>query len=365
LADLKNGAIAAIRSSHWRSEVKLQLSLVLGTFCAMAASINPPAGAVFKQPQLAASAGMVALTYGSDNTIWFAGSADGGKTFTSAVKVAQPAGLMLGMHRGPRVVISGNNVVISAVTSPRNGGDGNLVAWHSTDGGRTWSKPVHLNDKNQAAREGLHAMAAGPGGMLYAVWLDDRDGGKALVGAYSSDGGATWSANELIYKSPDGHICECCHPSVAIDSNGVIYAMFRNWLGGSRDMYLAVSKDNGKTFDPAAKLGNGTWKLNGCPMDGGGVTLNGSAVEVVFRRGETIYTDQPGAPEIAIGKGKNPAIAGSAVLWTDTDGVHALRDHKSALLASTGAFPAVASANGKVIAAWEADGKIVVTDKLP
>ena len=58
-------------------------------------------------------------------------------------------------------------------------------------------------------------MVSLPDGSLYATWLDTPGKGKRLMGARSDDGGATWSKNLIIYQSPDGTVCECCHPSVA------------------------------------------------------------------------------------------------------------------------------------------------------
>lgn len=111
-------------------------------------------------------------------------------------------------------------------------------------------------------------------GAVFVTWLDLRDGGTELWSAVSPDGGATWGDNTRVYQSPAGHICECCHPSAAMDGKGRVAVMWRNWLGGSRDMYAAMSDDYGKTFAPAQKLGSGTWKLNGCPMDGGAITFD-------------------------------------------------------------------------------------------
>ena len=128
-----------------------------------------------------------------------------------------------------------------------------------------------INDAPGAPTEGLHSLAADAKGDLFAAWLDKRGGhGTKLYGARSTDGGVTWSKNVMIYDSPEGTICECCHPSVAIDAAGQILVMWRNWLGGSRDMYLTRSRD-GVAFSKPEKLGTGTWPLNACPMDGGGI----------------------------------------------------------------------------------------------
>ena len=129
--------------------------------------------------------------FGSGESIWLARSTDNGRTFAAPAKVADLPKMLLGRHRGPRVVITGNTILVSAIAT-----ESDLYFWRSTDGGRTWSKPVVVNDKPTAAREGLHAMAADAEGHVAAAWLDDRlPGGKRLWGAFSNDGGATWSKN--------------------------------------------------------------------------------------------------------------------------------------------------------------------------
>lgn len=330
-----------------------------------AATIAPPAGTNYEQPQVAIGDGVSGVVFGSPDHVWFAASHDGGKTFGAPVQVAAVPGLMLGMHRGPRIAITKKEIVITAISNQTKGGSGNLVAWRSGDGGGTWSKEAQVNDLAAAAREGLHAMAAGPDGKLYAIWLDDRSKGKELALSMSVDGGATWSKNQIVYSSPEGTICECCHPSIVVNDEGMVFAMFRNWLKGSRDMYLATSRDGGKTFQ-TQKLGNETWKLNGCPMDGGGLAVSGRTVNVVYRRGNTIYVDEPGEPEVELGIGKNPATAGSVVLWSTAAGLMGQTSPgKPALVDAKGAYPVAAERGGRVLVAWQSDGRIVVKDKLP
>src|SRR5262249_24079329 len=146
-----------------------------------------------------------------------------------------------------------------------------LLAWRSPDQGKTWQGPVAVNAVPGSAREGLHAMAAAPDGTVYCVWLDLRAKKSQVYGAASPDGGAGWQNEKLIYESPDGGVCPCCQPSVGYDPRGGLHVMWRNDLNGARDMYLVSSEDGGRTFGPSGKLGQGTWRLKVCPMDGGGL----------------------------------------------------------------------------------------------
>lgn len=325
----------------------------------------PPAE--YRQPQLAASSQMVAMTFGSGNAVFFSASHDGGQTFSKPLKVSDAGKLALGRHRGPRIAITPSAIVISAILGEKGGGaDGDLKSWRSTDGGKTWTGPVTVNDVPAAAREGLHAMAAG-GNVLFATWLDLRAKGTKLYGARSEDGGATWSKNIAVYESPDGTICQCCHPSAAVDGKGTVHVMWRNAMGGSRDMYVARSGDGGRTFAKAMKSGEGTWPLNACPMDGGGLVITENGEEVsVWRRDKEVFLTAAGKPESKVEAGKDPAIAagpgGVYAVWSSGEAVHAQMPGKPPVtLAARGAFPqVVAVPGGAVLAAWESKGEIVV-----
>jgi hypothetical protein len=214
-----------------------------------------------------------------------------------------------------------------------------------------------------AAREGLHAMTADSTGHAAAVWLDLREKGTRLFGAWSSDGGATWSKNKLLYESPDGTICQCCHPSLLALGNGEFAVMFRNALAGSRDMYLLKMKDGNVTVP--TKLGSDTWKINACPMDGGGLARSGAGMISAWRRDSDVYLANPGEQERKIGTGKDIALATLNdrvfAIWTHTGKIEAWISGQSEVISNNGAFPTLAPlANGSVLAAWEEDGAIAL-----
>lgn len=327
-----------------------------------------------REPQMAARGSSVFLTFGAGSSIYFSSSQDAGKSFSQPVRVAEAAILPLSRHRGPRIAVSGRAIVITAVTGktlsegPHAHGlpsDGDLLAWRSLDEGKTWSKGVRVNDIPGAPTEGLHALASDSRGNLFAAWLDKRSGkGTQLFGALSSDSGVTWQKNVLIYASPDGSICECCHPSAAFDADGRPVVMWRNELEGARDLYLSRANSAGE-FEAPAKLGQGSWQLNACPMDGGGMAMAKGKLVTAWRRNKQIYLASPGEKEREVATGSDVSLAGTPrgiyAVWSSSEGVKALvpGSKDPTTLATQGTFPnIVALANGEAVAAWELEGRI-------
>lgn len=258
-----------------------------------------------KQPQVARSPnGELGVVFGKENSVYLVRSGDGGKTYSEPQLVGGVGKLALGMRRGPRLAFTENSLAVTAVSHA----DGNLYCW-ILEGKTTWNRS-QVNDSPDCAREGLHAMASDARKKVFVAWLDLRAQKTELWGALSTDGGKNFGKNFRIYQSPDGHICECCHPSVIFTPSGEVVAMWRNWLGGSRDMFWASSRD-GKNFRPAEKLGTESWPLNACPMDGGALatTANGKTISI-WRRDQKIFSASDGQAEMLVSEqGTQPVAA--------------------------------------------------------
>jgi hypothetical protein len=322
-----------------------------------------------KQPQLALAADhSLHLAFGSDKEIYYCSAREGEAKFSAPKKVAGPGEFALGMRRGPRIAVAGDTIVITAIGGEKGGGrDGDVLAWVRRGAGGDFMEPVRVNDVEASAREGLHAMAASPDGALYCVWLDLRNKRTEITGAKSLNGGQSWSKNRLIYRSPDGSVCECCHPSVASAGDGSLYVMWRNSLAGNRDMYFATSTDGGTTFSKAAKLGQGNWPLKACPMDGGAIAARSTNEAFsVWRRDRTVYlTSAASQPEQKLGDGEQPWLAltsrGPLPVWISGRGgdlLTRLPGEPTATRLAGGARDPVCVANGNVAyIAWESGDK--------
>ena len=277
-----------------------------------------------KQPQASVSPdGLVHVVFGSGEEVSHCRSDDNGKSFSKPTVAFRVPNLSLGMRRGPRITAFGDSLIITAVGGKQGKGrDGDLLAWRSSDCGKSWSGPVQVNDSNDSAREGLHAMAVSSDGESWCTWLDLRNQRTELFAAKSIDGGASWSPNQLVYRSPEKSICECCHPSISI-YNKTVHVLFRNSLAGNRDMYLtSLSEDGGISSTNSTRLGQEHWKLNACPMDGGMLSIDANGlISTVWRRGREIFTvTNDGSEEQLLSIGEQPWITttkdGPVAVWS-------------------------------------------------
>lgn len=297
------------------------------------------------------------LVYGLGDSLLYAVSSDNGKTFSSREIIAVVPGLYSFATRGPQIAVTDNGVVVTAATS-----SGDIFSFYNI-GNNKWLPSGKVNDRDTIAKEGLMSLSSEENN-AFAVWLDLRDNSRNnLYGARSNDGGKTWSKNMIVYISPDSSICECCKPSVAVKDHNV-YVMFRNWLNGSRDLYLIKSSNGGHSFEDAKKLGNTSWQLNGCPMDGGGIAItNDNAIQTVWRRENKIYSALPGMPEKVIGEGKGCTLAntdkGTYYTWFENGSVIVLDPQGKKIIVGKGIQPVIkAIDNNSLICVWENDKQL-------
>lgn len=326
--------------------------------------VVPPDFQGAEQPQVAvAPNGTVYIVFGvkSRGDIYCTHSIDGAKSFSAPQRIDGLDKLALGLRRGPRIAATDTAVVVTAISH----GAKNLYSWRSVDGGKSWSGKLAVNDTAESAGEGLHDMAGDGRGKVFVNWLDHRNKQTELWGAVSVNGGESWSPNVRIYHSPDGHICECCSPSAAVTPEGELVAMWRNWLGGARDLYLATSRDDGKTFTTAAKMGSGTWLLQGCPMDGGGIAIDADGKPwTVWRRNSSIFMAKDSSDEIRVSsQGTQPVAVlgreGMSLLWQNGGKLYrsavARVGSEPEIVAESAGFAAVAANPNRTMAivAWE------------
>src|SRR5262245_52037788 len=156
------------------------------------------------------------------------------------------------MQRGPRIGVDDRKAM--TITAPLCFDEKEMQAQYpraelwlvrSTDGGRTFSAPIQVNEKNGTAPESLHALAVAPDGGAHVAWLDlrGRKKGQDLYVAKIVDGRP--GKNLKIAAA----ICECCAPGLALDGSGNPVIAWRDGAASSnRVIWMARSRDGGRSF---------------------------------------------------------------------------------------------------------------------
>ena len=301
---------------------------------------------------------VIHLVYGIGDSIMYTFSNNKGISFSSPELVNSMKGLVAYATRGPQIATTKDGVAVIAVNQS---GD---ISSYTKDKSGKWVQTARVNDVDTTDKEGFLGLSSDNQNNLFAIWTDLRnDHRNKIFGAGSNDGGRTWQKNILVYASPDSTVCECCKPSVATRENNV-FVMFRNFLHGNRDLFVIQSSNAGESFGEAQKLGKGSWALNGCPMDGGGLAINDKgSVQTVWRRQSKIYGCEPGKEEKMLGEGKGCSIetinGRNIYAWSQNGDIVCLLPDGSTKTIGKGSLPLMKSvSDNEVVCVWENDKRI-------
>lgn len=202
------------------------------------------------------------------NPIVVARSNDGGRSFSSPVRVGEPSRLVV----QPRVILGpGERVVVGALDlgddlldyqgghegqgGPPDEGRWALVSWTSTDGGSTFG-PAAAAARDLVIPQRIYSdLAPAPGfaldrsaDRLFATWDAGRGDGRDVFLARSDDGGATWSGPTPVAPRAGAQFL----PMVDVAPDGRVDVVFYDRGGDPSDVMtevtLASSWDGGRSF---------------------------------------------------------------------------------------------------------------------
>ncbi len=278
-------------------------------------------------------------------------SVDGGRSFSSPVMASpQPEAVMADAENRPKIAVGADGTVHLSWTQ---GLDKPMSAYiryaRSTDGGRTFSPPVILNDDRQMISHRFDSLAIDGRGGVAVAWLDARRRSAKTVGkspqtdvgiyaAVSGDNGATFGPNRKVAD----HSCQCCRTGLTWASAGPV-AFWRHVFGRNiRDFAIA-----GLGGGPVLRVTDDDWEIDGCPHHGGGIAADGSghAHIVWFTNGarrKGIFYRRVAQTDFSRG-GASPAMSEPMPLGDP---------------ARQAGHPAVAAAGSRVLLTWrEFDGQ--------
>jgi hypothetical protein len=207
--------------------------------------------------------------YGSENPdhkshIWLARSRDAARTFTPPVQVSDSPGDAKdsdGTVEGVVPSVGVNGEVYVAWAGPKG-----LVFDRSVDGGYTfgadtvvgampggWDIPLPGVTRHNGMPVTAVDHSRGPHrGTVYLNWIDERNGDADVFLASSRDAGKTWSPAVRVNDDPKGNGRPQLFTWMAVDpSDGSINVVFldrRDTAGTQNTVTVARSTDGGRTF---------------------------------------------------------------------------------------------------------------------
>jgi hypothetical protein len=214
--------------------------------------------------------------------VWFARSTDRGVSWSAPVAVSPPGEPLAPQGEAtPRIVCDaqGRIAILWATGSVDAGGaglPGELRFVRSLDQGRTWSRPVTLEESRPIVPRTHRFLdiAATDEGRLVAAWLWNptpgdtshraAGAGASIHVAVSPDFGANWRQEPPQWSQ----VCPCSRGGVAMDLVGGTFAAFRrHYEDGSCD--VAVARPGGS---PVRAFRDG-WTVAECPGSGPGFAV--------------------------------------------------------------------------------------------
>jgi hypothetical protein len=237
------------------------------------------------------------------NGIFIRRSLDGGQTW-------EPEAIPVMAHDStPGIPFEDKPWVVADTSSPHAGNlyvgwtqftlaASDLIFSRSTDGGKTWSRPIKLSSvsglprDDNGALEGFHGVV-GPDGTLYTIW----DGPDGIMMAVSHDGGATFSKERRIIAAGPGYFGiegvqrSNGFPQIGLDprsgidnkndprsatgnksdprsavsdknsqrsmqAGGILYVAWSDYSNGDVDVFVASSADHGQSWSKPVRVNN-------------------------------------------------------------------------------------------------------------
>jgi len=279
---------------------------------------------------------------GENLMLLFARSGDSGKTFSDRISLPLTSDVATHSEGMPKVAFKKDGTIIAAyekkTPTQTNKYAGAIYYRVSGDNGKNWLPEKFLHSDTIAGRSRSYFdIERLSNGEIGAAWLDiklDKEtGGRSVRFASTEDSDF---GNEILV---DSSACQCCRMDVYSDMAGRVNVAYRGLMKGMmgkpiRDMMLATSADNGKTFTRPSRISSDNWSIDGCPHTGpslcsskGGLYSlwytegNGTGIYYSFKRnGESEFQQR----ELVSNSGRHPQLSSTSdrviMVWEEMSG---------------------------------------------
>ena len=224
--------------------------------------------------------GKLLLVWTGGGVVSFAKSDDLGKTFSSAVKIAEHGkSLDSGSDARPQIVSDSNgNIFLAYAFFKDSNWNAQINTSRSNDEGATFSTPTSLIEDTSSQR--FPSVLISPDNSIFMAWVDKRlvsaakQGGEKRLGgsiaySFSTDAGRTFGVERIANENS----CECCRIGAALNSAGETAIIYRAiFPGGIRDHASQIVSPKGA--EPIRRVSDDQWRTDACPHHGPTIAIS-------------------------------------------------------------------------------------------
>ncbi len=198
-----------------------------------------------------------------------------GSVFSSPVAINSGVAPYVVSWTGPEISSSGDTAFVVFMTPI---GNPKTYSVRSIDGGMTFSDTVRID--NETGRiASFPTVAVMPGGNPVVSYMGSDTlsmSNPEHTVTRSVDGGLTYLP--AVEPAVTGEACDCCPASLAISPTSQAL-LFRNNIGGLREIWASLSSDDCVSFPVSANIDTTNWFVSVCPSSSpSGVIIGDSLV---------------------------------------------------------------------------------------
>jgi len=212
--------------------------------------------------------------------MYFEISKDDGAVFTQPIKVEIPAEDISARNENrPKIAFDNYTGVYLSWAKPREKKYTADVRFsYSNDYGRTFSKPITVNNDNLLAGHSFNELLVTPEGDISIVWLDGRLSYQLRKQGKESNGSALFLAEANIRKGNPifsnqqlaNGTCVCCRIAMDFNQQGNLAILWRHIYGDNIREFALLTVNEQTT---PIQVSHDHWYINGCPHHGGGISI--------------------------------------------------------------------------------------------
>lgn len=209
--------------------------------------------------------------------MYFQVSNNDGQHFNPAQQVNIPAEKISARNENrPKIAFDkAQNVYLSWAMPREKKYTADIRFSYSSDYGKTFSKPVTVNNDNLLTGHSFNELMVSDEGEVSIVWLDGRlrgrdksnNGSAIFLGTGQLANGVIKFSNEALANGT----CVCCRLATDYDTQGNLSVLWRHIYGDNIREFALLTLSKQKA---PYQVSYDHWKINGCPHQGGGLSID-------------------------------------------------------------------------------------------